>query len=184
MTLTITDRGDVPDAALPLAELAALLRLPNAWESEDGRAGRLRHLLRAALRDIEARTGRVLLRQEVRLQGHAAGGTDIGVPVRPAEQVVSLRVDGQAVAPIRYRLRADGQNVVLVMDRALRAGAGVELVVLAGHAAWADVPATLAEAVLLTAEAFDVGPREVSHESGLIGALLAPFRTRRLGRAI
>lgn len=152
------------DAALPVAELRAHLRLGSGFElvanAEEDRA--LAGFLRAAMATIEGRTGKVLLRRAYRMvledwrddQGQA-------LPMAPVSTVGAVAIempDGstRAVPAERWRLVEDmmrplirpcGGNLPHVPE-----GGRVVIRFTAGFAEdWAGVPADLAQAVLMLA---------------------------------
>ncbi|UWQ21007.1 hypothetical protein [Jannaschia sp. W003] len=182
MTLDVTNRGEVAEAALPVDALAVRLRLPVGWDTEAGRWARLAEVLRASLAAVGARAGEALLDHEAVLEGRAPGGRLLTVPLAPVSEVVSLEVDGVPVGLEGAVRERDGARTRLCLARALVAGARVRLVVRAGRTAWSDVPASLWEAVLLEAEALEGGDPSDALKAAA-RRLVAPCRVLRLGRA-
>lgn len=178
MTLETTDREVLEAARLPLADLASLMRLPAGWAQIPGESARLARLLRAAVDQVEAQTGHATLDRHHVLAGRAGGGPDLSVPLRPLTALVALEVDGAARPVAGARLASEGGRGRITLPRPLVAGASVRLVVRAGFATWEAVPAALAHAVLLAADALD-GER-ASPSRALAARLLAPFRELRL----
>lgn len=177
MTLSITHRGEVAEAALPVEALAAQLRLADGWDAVPGQRARLALRLRASAAAVGAQADRAVLRQSVVLEGRAPGGNLLILPLAPVASVTAVAADGRAIPLTDARWRSDGGRTHLALPRALLAGAEVRVEVEAGFADWAAVPAALADAVLTDAEA-----REVDVDlAGAIAQLVAPFRTRRLG---
>lgn len=190
-----------PDAALPVARLRAHLQLGSGFElpatAEEDRA--LAGFLRAAMAAIEGRTGKVLLRRDYRLV--LEGWRDAGAqalplaPVSVVHSVVLEDADGsvRAVAADRWRLVADAMRPV-IRPRAGRlpevpAGGHVVIRFVAGFAAgWEDVPADLAQAVMMLAARYYEDRSDERARQALplgVSALIEPWRAVRLlcGRA-
>lgn len=180
MTLTITHREAVAQAQLPVAELAAQLRLPDGWDTVPGQSARLLSRLAGALETIESRAGCVLLAREMTLEGRAVGGRLLNLPVAPVIEVLSVVSDGVAVDLAGATIERDGDKTRLCLTRALVAGTALQVTVRAGSGDWADLPAALAEAVLMKAEALETLVED--RAESLIARLIAPHRRFRLGR--
>jgi uncharacterized phiE125 gp8 family phage protein len=181
MTLTITHREAVAEARLPVAELAAQLRLPDGWETVPGQNTRLVSRLQAALELIEARAGSVLLERDLVLEGRAVGGRLVSLPCAPVTSVVSVTADGVSVDLSGAVIERDGNWTRLCLTRALVAGAALVVTVRAGPGDWAGVPGALAQAVLVKAEALESMAED--RAEGLIAQLIAPHRRLGLGRS-
>ena len=160
MDLTVLTPPD--PAALPVAAFRAQLRLGAGFADEASQDAELAGFLAAAIAVIEARTGKALLARVLRLALDGWRWLDAqALPVAPVAEVLAVRLvtaDGGAIPvdPSRWRLKADRHRPQLVALGAMLPlvppGGGVEIDFAAGFGpAWADVPADLAQAVLLLA---------------------------------
>lgn len=160
MDLTVLTPPD--PAALPVAAFRAQLRLGAGFADEASQDAELAGFLAAAVAVIEARTGKALLARVLRLALDGWRWLDAqALPVAPVAEVLAVRLvtaDGGAI-PVdssRWRLKADRHRPQVVAAGAMLPlvppGGGVEIDFGAGFGpAWADVPADLAQAVLLLA---------------------------------
>jgi uncharacterized phiE125 gp8 family phage protein len=152
----------VPDLALPVASFKDHLRLGSGFADDDLQDDLLRTYLRAAMAAIEARTGKVLLARD--FSWSVEGWRELGgqaLPVAPVTAVTSVTLvdragTGTAVAADLYRLQPGSQRPKLVSTRLhlplIPHQGRAEVVFTAGYgAAWTDLPADLAQAVLLLA---------------------------------
>lgn len=153
-----------PAGALPLAELRAHLRLGSGFALAEDPAedAALLGYLRAAIATIEARTGKVLLERRFRLRlddwRDPEGQT---LPLAPVHRVEKIEVESRVgemriIAPHLYRLVPDGQRPRIDPTGsflpALPDGGSVTIHFDAGFGGqWSDVPADLAQGVLLLA---------------------------------
>lgn len=160
MDLTVITPPD--PAALPVAALRAQLRLGTGFADTASQDGELAGFLAAAIATIEARTGKALLTRGLRLSVPAWRWADAQpLPVAPVAAVNALVLrnrDGLAspVDPGRWQLRPDRHRPQLVARGVvlptIPTGGQAEISFTAGFGpAWADVPADLAQAVLLLA---------------------------------
>jgi len=160
----LVEQASVAVAALPMAELAAYLRLSSGFADDAAQNGRLELSLRGALAAIEARTGQVIFERGF-LWRIARWSEPRGqpLPVAPVSAIASVSlVDrvGQArvLAPQTYALVMDARrpqiNPIAGWLPPVPADGSAEVVFQAGFgAAWQDVPADLRQAVLMLAAA-------------------------------
>ncbi len=150
--------------ALPVAGLRDHLRLGSGFDMAEDAAetAALAGFLRAAIATIEARTGKVLLARQFRLRldewRNPMGQPLPLAPVSAIERVEMTDAKGalRLVDPGSYRLIPDMQRPLLAPVAAflpgVPVGGHVTVTFAAGFgASWADVPADLAQAVLLLA---------------------------------
>lgn len=150
--------------ALPVAGLRDHLRLGSGFDMAEDAAetAALAGFLRAAIATIEARTGKVLLARQFRLRldewRNPMGQPLPLAPVSAIERVEMTDAKGalRLVDPGSYRLIPDMQRPLLAPVAAflpgVPVGGHVTVTFAAGFGAnWADVPADLAQAVLLLA---------------------------------
>ncbi|MCE6950338.1 hypothetical protein LAZ29_05320 [Cereibacter sphaeroides] len=175
--MMLIEQTAVPADALPVAALKQHLRLGSGFADDGLQDGLLATFLRAAMTTIEGRTGKVLLARRFLLvlddwrteEGQA-------LPVAPVGSVLSVTLyDGAERATVvpaaawrlvrdhhRPRLLPRGTTLPSVPD-----DGRIEIVFEAGFgAAWADIPADLAQAVMLLASDY----YENRYEPGLSGA--------------
>lgn len=155
----------VPAAgALPVAALRAHLRLGSGFDIADDMAetAALEGFLRAAMSAVEARTGKVLLMQRFRMQlDDWRDRLGQALPLAPVIVVEKIEIDDGAgtlteLAPETWRLVPDNQRPMI-----LPAGVILPNIPRRGHVnvsftagfgdSWDDVPADLAQAVLMLA---------------------------------
>ncbi|WP_308916795.1 hypothetical protein [Jannaschia sp. LMIT008] len=179
MSLTILRDETVPDARLPVADLARAMRLPEGWDAETGRPTRLAERLRAALSFVELRCGLALLARTVEMAGPHRTGSGVPLPAGPVEAVQSVSVDGIPVAGEDVAVHIADGRWSLGLPSAPFDGAALSVTVRAGYGEWADLPALLREAVLAVAEALELG--EDPLRSGTVARLLGPWRPVGLG---
>ena len=127
--MELKETGNVPAAALPVAALRDHLRLASGFADDTTQDVALEGFLRSAIATIEGRVSRALLMR------------------------------GFALRLARWRLERDGQRPQLVSTAVLLptipTGGAVEIAFEAGFGPdWADLPADLAQAVLLLAAAY------------------------------
>ena len=193
--MMLIEETTLPDAALPVEAFKAHLRLGTGFADGDVQEPVLQGFLRAAMAAIEARTGKVLIERAFSwtlTRWRDAAGQPLPVaPVAAITQVLLRNRDEEqeVIAPAMYRLERDAQRPVLRpaggMLPAIPQGGVAEVQLRAGFAAdWAELPADLAQAVLLLAGHY----YEYRHETALGGgcmpfgvtSLIERYRTVRL----
>lgn len=184
--------------ALPVAALRAHLRLGSGFElaagaeAEEDRA--LEGFLRAAMAAIEARTGKVLLTRRYRMQ--IADWRDrLGqaLPLAPVQAIDSVSIEDAAgvattLMAADYRLIADMQRPVLSPVGAMlpsvpqRGFATVRFTAGFGES-WDEVPADLAQAVIMLAARYYEDRAQDSAAAALpfgVSALIERWRAVRV----
>lgn len=171
----------VPDAALPLAQLREHLRLGSGFEDDALQDGLLGGFLRAALAAVEARTGKALLRRSFALTVPAWRRPDRQplalAPVSAVAEVAILPPTGAAIVvpPGAWRLQPDWASPELVAVAgqlpSIPTGGQARVTFTAGFGpGWGDVPADLAQAVLMLAAHY----YDFRHDMGLSAGCM-PF---------
>jgi len=193
--MMLTELTVVPGASLPVQALKDHLRLGTGFTEDGMQDGLIEAYLRAAIAAVEGRIGKVLLARQYRLtveDWRAAGEQPL--PVAPVSGIVSVTVVDAAdvatvVAASRYRLVPDLHRPKLaavgVLLPTVPMDGRAEVVFDAGFGTgWGQVPADLAQAViLLAAEYYEVRQGGESREAGLpfaVQALIERWRTVRV----
>jgi len=193
--MMLIEETTLPDAALPVEEFKAHLRLGTGFADGDVQEPVLTGFLRAAMAAIEARTGKVLIERGFSwtvTRWRAAGGQPL--PVAPVTAITRLLLrnrdeEEEVIAPAMYRLEPDAHRPVLrpggTVLPVIPEGGVAEVQLSAGYAPdWAGLPADLGQAVLLLAAHY----YEYRHETALGGgcmpfgvtSLIERYRTVRL----
>lgn len=183
MVLMVLETEALQDSALPVAQLAAQMRLPEGYDAVPGQDVRLRLRLRAAIVALERRLGKILLAREVVMCGACDGDRRVALPIAPVTSLNTVEIvrDGRVTDVSGARIEEDAQRPWLVLPHSLPGDAKLRVAVRAGWADWVAVPEALAQAVLMSAEALDVG--ETPTSSAMVEGLIAPWRVRRIGGA-
>ncbi|MCF7700327.1 head-tail connector protein [Loktanella sp. M215] len=193
--MMLVELSSVPPAALAVAGFKDHLRLGSGFADDGLQDETLEAFLRAALASIEARTGKVLLEREFRWSVTAWRARDRqALPLAPVSAIAAMvQVDRNGtrvpVTASRYTLEPDQQRpAVVAFGTSLPSvprGGRIEIDLLAGYGPeWSDLPADLAQAVMLLAAHF----YEFRSDSALHGAsmpfsvtaLIERYRTVRL----
>jgi uncharacterized phiE125 gp8 family phage protein len=172
--MMLIEQTTVPTLALPVQALKNHLRLGTGFADDGMQDGLIESYLRAAMAVIEGRIGKVLIARDFKwsLEDWRAGGEQ-ALPVAPVasiSQISLLDRDGNAeVVPVGlYRLVQDTHRPKVqasgFMLPQVPMGGSIEIVFVAGFGpAWSDVPADLAQAVLMLAAEY----YERRHEGGM-----------------
>ena len=193
--MMLVELTSVPPDALPVAGFKDHLRLGSGFSDDGLQDATLEAFLRAAIASIEARTGKVLIEREFRwtvTTWRDAQRQPLPLaPVSAIAEMVQIDRNGTPVpvAPIRFRLEPDHQrpSVVAVgtcLPAVPRAGK-IEMTLMAGFGPeWSDLPADLAQAVmLLAAHFYEFRTDAALHGSSMpfsVTALIERYRTVRL----
>ncbi|MFC3614964.1 head-tail connector protein [Lutimaribacter marinistellae] len=197
--MMLNEETTVPQAALPVAQFKAHLRLGTGFAEDAVQDAVLESFLRAAIAAIEARTGKVLIARA--FTWVLTAWRDRYGEVLPVAPVVS--VDGVALRdaggsetvlePGAVRLEQDGQRPVLrprgTLLPSLGTGGSVRIAFTAGMAAaWDDLPADLAQAVLLLAAHYYEYRNETALGDGCmpfgVTTLIQRYRVVRFGMGV
>jgi len=192
--MNLVEQTTVPDAALPVASFKDHLRLGSGFSDDGIQDELLDGYLRAAMAAIEARTNKILITRNFdwTLAGWAAP-TVQPLPLAPVSAVTDVTListDGveTPLDPSAWRLEQDQHRPRLLSQagRFPNLSGGVARIGLeAGFgAAWDNLPADLAQAVMLLAAHFyefrhDLG-RSDPHLPPQVQALITPHRSLRL----
>ena len=160
--MMLIEETPVPEAALPLVQFKAHLRLGSGFGEDSLQDEVLQSFLRAAIAAIEARTCKVLITRDFSWSLLQWRDPALQVlPVAPVVTVASITmidaVGGeQALAVDQYRLEQDAQypriRPVGAMLPTVVSGGSVKILMTAGMTAdWDGLPADLGQAVLLLA---------------------------------
>ena len=198
--MMLVEQTSVPSVALPVVEFRDHVRLGTGFADEGSEDALLETFLRAALAAVEAWTGKVLIQRDFAwtLTGWREGHVQ-ALPVAPVTAILSVTVtdaaDTETTVDVgSYRLQADTHRPLLMARHGALptipfAGAATVRFRAGFGTAWGDVPAELAQAVMLLASYY----YEYRYEKRLgaaampygVGTLVAPWRSVRLlgGRA-
>lgn len=179
----LKETAPVAVAALPLAALREELRLASGFGTEGLQDDQLERCLRAALAQVENRCRIATLTRRFAGTVLAWRGAweSLGLrPITALEQVILTDAQG-ATTDVT-------DQVKLAMDWLAPVGSSLPVVprlaqvrveVTAGFGAWGDIPADLAQGVvMMAAQLYDGGPARGAE----IEALLAPYAVAGLGR--
>ena len=193
--MLLIEETAIPQAALPLSEFKAHLRLGTGFSDDDIQDAVLESFLRAAITAVEARTGKILI-----LRGFSwtltawRNGTEQALPVAPVTQVTALtlrdQMDQETVVDAGlYRLEKDMHRPLIRPSGAwlpsIPQGGSVEIGFDAGFAAdWAGLPSDLAQAVMLLAAHYYEYRNETALGGGCmpfgVTSLIERYRTLRI----
>jgi uncharacterized phiE125 gp8 family phage protein len=194
--MMLIEETTVPDAALPVEDFKAHLRLGTSFAQETVQDAVLTGFLRAAMAAIEARTGKVLMIREFSWSLHEWRESDAqGLPVAPVVQITRLAIvtrDGTetTVSPDAYWLERDS-----IRPRIRARGASLPTVPPGGSAVvqfeagfspiWSSLPADLKQAVLLLASHYYEFRHETSLSDGCmpfgVTSLIQRYKNLRIG---
>lgn len=194
--MILIEQTGVPVSALPVQAFREHLRLGTGFGEDSLQDGLLEGYLRAAMSAIEGRIGKALIARvfsyEVSQWREGAAQPLPLAPVLAVQSVVIADQEGveQVVEATRYRLERDVHRPRLVavggVLPAIPPGGSAGVIFEAGFGpAWADVPADLAQAVLVLAAGF----YEHRHDPGLgtpgampfgVLSLIGPWRNVRI----
>lgn len=160
--MMLVEETTVPQAALPVEEFKAHLRLGSGFTGATVQDAVLESFLRAALSAIEARTGKILISRDFSYTVERWRRPEAQVlPVAPVSAVSSIEIRDAAgmpevVDPGDYRLLKDSQEPVLRATGSrlpmVPTQGSVVIGFTAGYAAdWGGLPADLGQAVMLLA---------------------------------
>lgn len=196
--MMLVELTEAPAAALPTARLREHLRLGTGFADDDLQDALLTGFLRAAISAVEGRTAKALIERtfamtlrEWRTPERQAFPL---APVSVVAGVTSVDADGVAtsVPPSAWRLEPDAVRPMLAARASLLpqvpSGGAVTVVFDAGFGPdWDDVPADLAQAVMLLAAHY----YDYRHDTALgpgcmpfgVTALIERYRPLRLSGA-
>lgn len=192
----LIEETTVPDAALPVAEFKAHLRLGTGFGEDNLQDTVLKGFLRAAVAAIEARTGKILIKRAFSWTlTRWRDRTGQALPVAPVTDIRSVTLqdslDAESdVSADRFRLEPDTQRPRLRPKGSLLPlvppGGSVRIVFDAGFAeTWGGLPADLGQAVLLLAAHYYEYRNETALSHGCmpfgVTSLLQRYRTMRVG---
>ena len=162
--MILTELTAVSAASLPFHTLKEHLRLGTGFAEEDLQDGLLETVMRAAISALEARLGVVLLSKQFSWQLTAWRNCDRQIlpkrPVQNLESVVLIDVsDQETIIDLNeFALRKDTQSPSLAAHGCfpvIPMGGIAEIRFTAGFGEnWADIPADLAQAMILLASHF------------------------------
>ena len=191
----LIEENDVPVTALPIAALKTHLRLGTGFATDSVQGDVLEGFLRAAMAAVEARTGKALIARNFTWRLVAwRSMTAQPIPVAPVATLTEMaRIygdDNEEVIPdSAYRLERD-LHVPRVLPRAsilptIPMGGAMRLRFTAGFGPhWTDVPADLAQAVMLLAAHYYEYRGETGFGEGCmpfgVTTLLARYRNLRM----
>ncbi|WP_171179423.1 head-tail connector protein [Ruegeria sp. HKCCD8929] len=197
--MMLIEETSVPDAALPVDQFKAHLRLGTGFAEDNVQDEVLKSFLRAAIAAIEARTGKVLIAREFSwsLNGWRDRGGEV-LPVAPVTGVDAVTLaDAEGVEAVvevgSYRLEPDSQRPRLrpagALLPAVGTGGSVKIAFTAGMAAdWGGLPADLGQAVLLLAAHYYEYRNETALGDGCmpfgVTSLIQRYRMVRFGAGV
>jgi uncharacterized phiE125 gp8 family phage protein len=194
--MMLVEETQVPEAALPVAELKQHLRLGSGFAEDDVQDPVLKSFLRAALAAIEARTGKALIQRSfVVTVDRWREATGQFLPVTPVQSVTDVSIIDQfgveaELDSSAYRLKKDVFHPEVKPAGhclpGIPLGGSAEIRFQAGYGlAFGDMPADLQQAVLLLASLYYEYRDETARGQGCMPfggtSLIARYRPVRMG---
>ncbi len=193
--MMLIEETTVPAGALPVAVFKEHLRLGTGFADDGLQDGLIESFLRSAMAAVEARTGKALIERTFSWTVSRWRGTDTQtLPIGPVSAVVSVTLADRAggeelVDAERYVLCPDMQRPMVksvsgsLPTIPVAGSAKVEM--LAGFGPeWSDLPADLAQAVMMLAAHYYEYRHEVQYDGGCmpfgVSALIERYRTLRI----
>ncbi|QFU08259.1 hypothetical protein PARPLA_02857 [Rhodobacteraceae bacterium THAF1] len=190
----LVEQSPVGIDALPLSDLRAHLRLGTGFADDSVQDSALAGALKAAIAQIEALTGKAILRRGFVYTVNAWRGVGRQVlpraPLGAVTEIAIIRSDGsrQVLEPVAVHVQHDTHCPSIVAKSfalpSIPVGGRAEITFTAGFADdWQDVPSDLSLAVLsLAAALYEDRARPGEMPRG-IRALISPYRQPRFLRA-
>jgi len=197
--MMLVEETQVPQAALPVEEFKAHLRLGSGFTGASVQDAVLESFLRAAMAAIESRTGKILISREfIYTVTFWRKAEAQNLPVAPINAVGAVEIRDAAdvaevVDPGDYRLVQDGQAPMLRATGSLLpvipTGGSAVIGFTAGYAVdWAGLPADLAQAVMLLAAHYYEYRNETALSQGCmpfgVTSLIERYRVMRIGTGV
>lgn len=191
--MNLIEQTQVPDEALPVAELRDHLQLGSGFADDGFQDSVLVPQLRAAMAAVEADTGKAILRRTFRYTVNAwRDFAHETLPIAPVQAILAFSVIDavgavETVPSSRYRLVQDKHRPQLqwcgLVLPTIPVGGSAEIVFDAGYSTdWTGVPADLRQAILmLSGHLYE--NRTGAVDGGLpagVAALLKAFKQIRL----
>ncbi len=175
----LVEQTSAPAAVLPIADFRDHLRLGTGFADEGAEDSLLETFLRAAIAAVEAWTGKVLFERDFSLSVVAWRDSRAQtLPIAPVSEIRSVRIVDcleweSVVDPAKYKLQQDTHRPAMVARGGrlptIPPQGSVSIEFTAGFGpSWADVPADLAQAVMLLAAYY----YEYRHEMRVGGAVM------------
>lgn len=193
--MILVELSPIPTASLPITAFADHLHLGTGFSDNGVQNDVLEAYLRTALSVVESRTGQALLEKNFSWQvTRWHNGNSQGLPVRPVQSISNLKTFNHVGSETLhsgtiYALRKDSQSPAIVSVGGalpnIPTGGGAEIEFVAGYGtSWEQVPADLAQAViLLAAHFYEHRTGDVGQSGGLpnmVLVLLEPYRPVRI----
>ncbi|WP_282021825.1 head-tail connector protein [Ruegeria faecimaris] len=197
--MMLIEETAIADAALPVDQFKAHLRLGTGFTGASVQDEVLKGFLRAAIAAIEARTGKVLITREFSwsLNSWRDPAGEV-LPVAPVSTINTVSLTDAAgtetaVSSDRYRLDRDSQRPRIrpagAVLPAISTGGSVKIAFFAGIAGeWSSLPADLGQAVLLLAAHYYEYRDETTLGAGCmpfgVTSLIQRYRVVRFGAGV
>ncbi len=172
--MELTEIAPLEATSLPVAELAAHLRLGTGFADDAVEMPGVESAIRAAIGVVERRTGRATIARGFVWR---PGRCEAALPLIPVASVDAVAVvEGEALVVM--------SGWRLVGERITGLPGDAEVTLTLGYGAWAEVPPDLRQAAILIGAALYEARGGVSPEMpGMAAALMAPWRRLRIGGA-
>ena len=193
--MMLIEETTVPVSALPVAVFKEHLRLGTGFADDGLQDALLESFLRSAMAAIEARTGKAMIERTFSWSvSRWRGESEQALPIGPVSAIVSLTLsdrfgDEELIDAQSYVLRPDMQRPVLTIVSGtlpvIPSAGTAKIEMMAGFGPeWSDLPADLAQAVMLLAAHYYEYRHEVQYDGGCmpfgVSALIERYRTVRL----
>jgi len=194
--MMLNEETTVPDAALPVEEFKAHLRLGSGFGNDTVQDAVLVSFLRAAIAAVEVRTGKALIERDFSLSVMSSTTADsVVLPLAPVTVIDRVTLVDRAgaetdLASDAYWLERDAHRPRLRSVTSalpvLPSSGSMRVVFAAGYGtAWSDIPADLAQAVMLLGAHYYEFRSESTLSEGCmpfgVTSLIERYRPMRLG---
>ena len=193
--MMLVEETTVPQSALPVAEFKDHMRFGSGFSDDGFQDAVLESYLRAAMAAIEARTGKILIERDFSWTLTAwRDARRQTIPIAPVSAITGLTLvgfngDETLADTAAWCLEPDQQRPSVKATGgtlpAIPTNGSVRIGLMAGFGPeWSDLPADIAQAVVMLAAHYYEFRHDVVHGTPAmpfgVAALIAPYRTVRL----